>query len=578
MSSLSRLAIAIVCFALIFPSKSASAQRGQLIEGLFRTLAETQLERERIKRMEAEKRADGQTPTPAKDPYRVQLPSGFGTTPAFSGPGTNIRPPVDRKQLSINVRSREAAQYAENLVRFNQRFSPLVSELRSEAAAHPEIRGLLSEAYAIAADGNALLERCDGLSSLTPIVDPYRELDTRYRQFSFNLQRISGLSHQCTAAIEQCDELCGLMGAQLNIQPQYDRHALHDVMLKACTYMQALEDDLQIAVVSQHECRQLTHDLRLLRQQLVNEAGRVDQSSYDEIVDRFTEMVGQWRSFSGRVYAQNNPHLARRLDRISECGEETYHLLRIQPPISQDDLLASGHRLHQSMESVLEQLDFRSLVRLKPEEQLRVLESTRDLYHQSERFHTLCEKRGDRNQMRDVFAQIDQSWGSLSESLQQIPSLNRGTIAEIDRACQQLRSDFGIEGIHAPTSSLGNLVQAAAALEGTAEYLDEQLNRYQKSIRPSSYRDSLRGAASDLYLHSKRLHEALDTRGRLNDQRFLGKLQDEAEDLVEAWNQLSNDLEHIDGHGLSSFEASRLKSVQRQAVPYVAEIAAALLQ
>ena len=359
MSMSLRIGLAAACLCMSLPCNRVSAQRGQLIEGLFRTLAETQIERERQKRAEAERLAREQAETPpSKNPYEVHLPSGFGTKPTFNRPAPNSTPQVNPNTISINVRSREAAEYAANLVKFNQQFAPLVAELRTASTAHPQLRGLLPEAYAIAADGRAILQNCDGISSLGPIIDSYRELDTRYRQLSFNLQAIPGLSRQCTRAIQQCDELCAAMGKQLNIQPQYDRHALHDVMMMAATYMQALSDDLQIAVVSENQCQRLTHDLRLLRQQLITEAGRVDQTSYDEMVERYAQFIGPWRVFSNQVYTINNPHLNRRLDRISECGEQTYHLLRMQPPVSAQDLIATSLRLQQNLEVVMGQLNY----------------------------------------------------------------------------------------------------------------------------------------------------------------------------------------------------------------------------
>ena len=43
----------VVPLTMLVPAKPADAQRGQLIEDLFRTIAEAQLEREQRKRIEA---------------------------------------------------------------------------------------------------------------------------------------------------------------------------------------------------------------------------------------------------------------------------------------------------------------------------------------------------------------------------------------------------------------------------------------------------------------------------------------------------------------------------------------------
>ena len=73
------------------------------MESLFRTLAEAQLERERLKRVEAERKMRleaeaAQRTDQQKDPYEVKLPSGFG------GPAAN-RPPVTSGQNHPSARS-----------------------------------------------------------------------------------------------------------------------------------------------------------------------------------------------------------------------------------------------------------------------------------------------------------------------------------------------------------------------------------------------------------------------------------------------------------------------------------------
>lgn len=578
-----RVTLAAALLFIAVPNRPAQAQRGQLIEGLFRSLAEQQMQREQQKRLEAEKRAKMQQAEaakrkqqPKKDPYEVKLPSGFGTKPAPRV--TDARRPADPRNLSINVRSREAADYAGNLVKFNQQVAPLIGELRQEAARHPQVRALLPEAYGVAADTRALLESCDGISSLAPVVDPYSALDARWRQLSFGLKSIPDLSSKCMSAIETCDTLCSSMCNQLDLQPQFDRIALRDVMMTASAYMLALSDDLHIAVPADAHCRKLVHDLRLLRQRLIAEAETVDRISYDNMVANFSEFGNQWRAFSNEVYAINNRHLHRRLDRIGECGEQTYHLLWMQPPISAKDLAATAHRLEHNLEAILSQLNFRAIVQLKPQDQVKVLQTCRDLYDHAGSLHEMCEDNAGRDKLREQFITIDRGWGSLSDTLPQIASLNRGTIAEIDRACEQLRGGFRLENTYAPANSMEQLVQAAAALEGTAEYLDVQTKRYERNLQPRAFRESIRGACDELLYHSQELHTLLDARGRFNDQRYMSRLKGEAEHAVKAWNELAKEFDHIETHGLSESQANRLRQARNQAVPHVAEIAAALLQ
>ena len=167
----------------VSPSR-CQAQNGQLIEGLFRTLAESHLERERRKRLEAEEQAREEAERRAtdrtRDPYEVKLPSGFGSSPPGRTPGGP--PPrgpneIEQGARRINVRSKQAADYVTSLVQFNQAYAPLVSELRGASSRNPAIRTLMPEIYELSASGRTLLNQCDGLSSLTPITSAHRDLD-----------------------------------------------------------------------------------------------------------------------------------------------------------------------------------------------------------------------------------------------------------------------------------------------------------------------------------------------------------------------------------------------------------------
>ena len=573
-----RLILAAICLLAALPLREATAQRGQLIEGLFRTLAESHLEREKAQRAEAEARARARSKAtntrPANNPYQVKLPSGFGG-PSPRQPGPTIVPSRPRSG-SINVRSQEAAAFAKQLVGFNTQIGPLVADLKASAARNTAIRGVLPEVYRVSAQCQAVIQACDGLSSLQTIVRPYGELDASWRQVSFSLRGINGLSKASTQAIARCDDYCGLMGKQLNIEPQFDRHALNDVIIEAGAYMLALEDDLHIAIGNDPVCQTLTHDLRLLRQRLLREADYVQKMSYDEIAGHFQDYGTRWREFASRVYAYNNPHLHRRLDRISDCGEQTYQLLRIQPPAAQLDLSGAIHRIEHGLEQILGQLSLRAMIRLQPKDQIQLLETCRLLNSQATELKRLGDRKAPAEQIRDQFIKLERGWNSVQRSFQQIPSLNRGTIDEVNHACEEIRVAVGTG--HSSQVSVARLLQAAAALEGSSEYLRGEIRKIERSLRPSSFRDSTRDSVDDFYRHSKELHNMLDRPSRLSDQKYLQRLQGEAEHLLQGFDQLSRNLQTIESHGASASQALRLRRLQREVMPHIAQIAAALLQ
>lgn len=577
MRHISRPILLVLTVSLLWPSMPAQAQRGQLIEDLFRTIAESQLEREQRKRAEAEAELRRQPP-PNRKPQIQPVPVPGSIFPRNPGPGslTPVNPDRSRPNSqgnrgpgSINVRSREAAEFANNIVAFNREIDPLLRDLRGGANQNPGLRELIPEAYQISADSRALIQRCDGLSTLSTVAAPYSELDSRWRNLSFRLRSMNGLSAQCTSSIRACDKLVSTISRQLQIQPQFDRHSLHDLMIIASTHMVSLMDDLQMARCSQNEVKDLTHDARLLRQRLLKEADRVENTTYEDVVTRFTDFAKRWGAYSQRVYELNDPYLQRRLDRIRECGDQTYALLWMPPPYNASTLTAAADRLHHATGDLLDQMTIRAMVSLSTQEQVRVLDASHRILRDCGDFLKVTTRNPSRSELSNRFQKIDADWNFLRAACYKIPSIKRATLTTIDHECERIRRALGVEAV-GPSIRYEELIQLAAALEGSAEYFDADIQRYKRYFQPASYRDSIMRGNQEFFHHTKQLHAKLSMRASL------AELQAEAEHMLDGWEQLSRDLRDVERHGLSSSRARSLKQAQSDLVPIVAQVAAAL--
>lgn len=556
--SASRLLILIAIAVFALPTlPPASAQRGALIEDLFRTIAEAQLEREQRKRVEAEQAA--------AEARRVKpIESNLNVPPRAVGPGRG-------RPGEINVRSRQAAVFAQDLVNFSAGVSPLVDDLRSAAGTNPTIRALLPDAYHVAADTRALLHQCDGLAAVQPIVPAYSDLDARWRRLSFSLRGIEGLSDRCTSTIRSCDQLVGSMANHLGIQPQFDRHGLHDLMIIAATHMETLMDDLQMASISHREAARLTHECRLLRQRLLGEADHVDRISYDQVVSRFNEFVTRWRSYASQVYDIPDPYLHRRLNRIAEVGDETYALLWMPPPFDAGLLLESAHRLERNCDQLLDQLTLRTLGGLPRQDQMAILESSRSVHQLSRQLEDAAARGLSRNELQATFRKIDRDWGSLRQTYTRLPGINNASISGIDHECGTLRRALGVTSSVVPAVDLRGLTQLAAAIESGAAYLDADVQRYQRNMQPQSYRRSIVESSREFYRHAKQLHSLVERQSELR------VLQREAEQMLDGWQQLTKDIGIAHSRGLSDSRAGVLQEAHRELAPLVAQAVAALL-
>ena len=294
--------------------------------------------------------------------------------------------------------------------------------------------------------------------------------------------------------------------------------------------------------------------------------------TYDEAVTAFSDFTTRWSQFSANVYAINDPHLQRRLDRIRQCGDQSYELLWIPAPYNAGTLQASAERLEAACANIMDQLTIRSMVSLDARDQVRMMESSHRMYRGSQQLSKLTTSNASRQDMQERFAEIDKDWSFIHATCRRLPSINRAQLAAIEHQCEQLRNALGSGNVGESTIEHDQLEQAAAALEGSAEYFDADLKRYERYLRPAAFQKSIMEGSNEFYHHAKELHEALHQREKLS------RLQVEAEHVVDGWQQLTKDLRDIEAHGLSAQRAANLRRAHENVAPVVAQVAAALLE
>lgn len=474
----------------LLTAPTAVAQNGSFLESLFRSIAEKKLQDELSKR---ETDRGGRPPVPAPRPG--DFPAG-----PLGPPVPGSRPPIqpdrprgdrrpDRPQ-TIRTNSREVGQFAELLIQMDRELASLKDELQDLSRRDAGIRALLPETYQVQALARTVLHQCDGANSLSPLRDPYRSLDQRWRELSFQVRSVPNRSDRLRSIVANCDQTGRKLSRLMKIEPQFDRHGLHDQMIIAATYMQALLDDVETARVPSDQARDLVHRGRLLREVILEEADRVESVQYDEIVSRFTDFVARWQAYASELATLRDPVLDRRLARIAQCGDQTYALLWMPPPPRPTPLPGPGYPSPGFPGPIYPGTGYPG---------------------------------GGSNQ------------GELSP-----------------RTRQTLMSD-------------------AASLEGSAEYFRADLKRYARYLTPDSYeRDVLRGT-DRLYELAKKLHEDLDRRQPLD------RLQRTAAELAEVWESLSDEIGHIDSHGLTGRRADSIQQRFEQMLPMVGSLSASLL-
>lgn len=575
--SILRAGCVSIIASLLMSSTTVMAQRGDLVEDLFKTLAEAKLQREKDRdAASAPQQASGvdvfgEERVPPR-PGVIEFPRKPGT----GGTIPQLDPGLGRGEFEprgIRPGDAGAAEaFRRSLSQFDSECASLVQRLRVEAGSIPAIRNVLPEAYRISADTRALVTNSGVVRQMSAFRAPYARIDEGWRQLSFQLRSVRGLSGQARASIRVCDDLLSRMSRQLQVTPQFDRNQLHDLMIVATTYMQCLMDDLQVARISNDEIGRLTHECRLLRQSLLQEAGHVHDYRYDQIISRFTEFIASWRRFSGKVYALRDRHLERRLDRIRECGDQTYALLWMPAPYDSDSLLVSATRLESACGELMEQMTMRAMMTLSGSQRNAVQEQINRMATDSRQLRQVVSTGQRREEMQRLFASIDRDWSSLSPLLRRVSSVNYATLSTIDHECGHLRDALGVPANNGQSIRYEGLTDVAASLEASAAYLDADVKRYSRYVGPPTYQQKLLDASEAFYRDAKELHQLASQR------RDLQLLQRVAASLLTEWQKLSTSLSTIHRQGLPTTRAASLQREGREVASMVAKVSAALSQ
>lgn len=309
----------LVGLCCVFPT-TVSAQSGAFLEGLFRSIAEKQLEKQ-LKPSSSTKRVSPERASPVRGPQPLQ-PSR----------------PASREDSQRSSRVAELRGLQSELRQFQSEFAVLLRVVQDQArmsndpATVHELRLILPQMYRIHAEIETLVTRSNTANSIDDLIDTYRQLDQRYNEVSFRLRSLPSRDGKTRESISVCDRRCRAMSKTCSIAPQFDRHGLHDQMIIAATYMQTLIDDLPTARMPLEQSHDFVHQARLLRQAILEKADLAETVSYEDIVTAFTEFIERWQGFADAVATVRDPILDRRLARIAQCGDETYAILWMPPP------------------------------------------------------------------------------------------------------------------------------------------------------------------------------------------------------------------------------------------------------
>ncbi len=550
--------------ALAFASSGPLwAQRGQFIEGLFRSIVEAELEknqqREQQRRQAAQRDDRPALPSPPQLP-QVQVPPPHADTRRPDTRRPDAAPTGDRRLLTFRDWSQQYALHA----------AALAAELRRPATQVPGSRALLGDLLHLQAHADALARQAAAAREYREVIDSYCQLDSEWRPLSYQLRALNGLSPPATQSILALDQYSNQICKLLGVPTQFDRGRMQHWMTVASTYMNALLDDLQLVRGHAAELPQLIHDGRILEQHLQREAEFAATAELDEIMPRYNDFVTRWRAYAAQLYQLNDPHVDSRLERIRQCGSEVFALMYMPPSADEHQLQQAAGRLERQVAELLDQLTIRALIRLPAREQNAIVNDARLLWSRCREFHQQAQPDAGPLELRSLRAQfvdIDQQWHGLESRLTGIETIDPAILTKVDRSSHQI---LELLGVHS-TLDYRRALELAASLEGQAEYLNADIQRYRRYYTPSRFGSEYCECAERFLQLAQRLNS------QLANQAEMPQLQATCQALLTEWEHLSESTAELSQHGLTGYRPNRITAAMHELAPIVAELAAMLM-
>jgi len=537
------------------------AQNGPAIEGIYRTMVESQSQQARNDAFRWQT-----NPTARVEPVpRAISPAGQVVIPAQPSAYAPKAP------ASVTVRPNDTSStswFQNSLLSVRDNVSRLIPELQRFSASAPSAREVIGDVYRVDAEANSLYNRARTGEPLPSLLPSYQQLDLRWRDVSYRLRLGGSLDPRVSALMDSIDETIRVNDRQLGITPPIDRVRLRDLMIVTLTYMDAMFDDVRLAPNAFGQADTLLRDGRILRERLRQESYKIDRADYNDVIASYTEFVRLWREYAVRLYQLNDAHINQRLDSIRRQGDEVYASLRIPAASDRGQSQSAGRRLTASLLGLQQELNRWGTNRL-PADQMRFAETVRLLVDRSQRLEEEIARSGASTTAGAIFTGMDSLWVSGLRSMRAVDPRSglQLFLVQVDTLFNEVR-DLLNAGSWQDQSQLLN---AVASLEVATDDFNNDVQRYKRYLNPVAYRDSFSRVSNDLFETSRELHRAVENRTDIGEAKRLTRK------IVELWQQLTTMLNEVTQRGLSPGRTESLYEGYRQMQPLVAQNASVLL-
>ncbi len=499
---------------------------------------------------------------PSRTPFLPgRIPQNTLRDSLSAGDPFAARPQAIRQ--SIVLRS---AAFQDDFRSLDRRCASLAQLLRDDALRNPVIGQVLPSANRLSSETRMMLQNASVNTQVSDALESYRRIDRGWRQLAFQLRGLVGVSGEAIEAAHQCDQLISRMSRQLGLGPQFDRGKLRDELLVIGSSIHSLGEDLRLADISLGARQSLSRGLRLLRQDALNFVDRVEYFEQADLVRGLNALNARWEQIALAIGEIADVHVQYRVQGVTESFRKAHGILWIKLPPHDAVLPAAASRLVMHARNLLSRLEEKlvNADQLTGAERIRL--SARNLLAKSEVLSEQVSRNDSLVTLQSNLAEIQQGWLEFRTQLLNDQLVGLQMILSIDGELQRLRTALGVANDAVKPMDRRRLLQTAAAIESTAEFVSADLNRFSRLLTPLTYRETTLAAASAFMQSAKLFHQTID------HQADAVTIRRAADAMQKNWNLLLPNLAQIQLHGLTAYQARNLLQDQSELVEYISEV------
>ena len=556
------MAVAVLVSAMASTREATAQQRGGVIQDLFRSVAQAQLEREQRKRLEAE--AQAQTVERARINANRGVPGvpGVGGVPNAGFPGGGVVGGGVVGPFSNLGRVPGSTLGTATWQQLRGEMDAVINDLRSVSGRSGTAMRLVPTGYRLTAQIDQMIADANR-GDTAAVASAFAAFDRDYRTFAFETSRI--LPGGTADRLRRTDAIIAQLEQSMNVRPQWDRMRFAEIALTSRTLLQTILDDTRLISLSGADRRQINHDLNLLVTRIDRIRSQIDRITFEQASATFNDFATQLASVGVGLRRLNDPHIDLRLDRLRELRDDSYGLFWTEPPEALRDIRGIADRLQRSSRQLSQSVASAGTM---PDRVRRDAASiVRDVTRAADDVAAFAVSQSGTRSIEAPLQRLDAETRRLEDLLRYQPGTHHAPLALLRDDVHLLMRESSVASASAALDH-ASLVRLGATLEGGGEALHDAIDRRDRNLRSRQFKSQLDRSVDEFYRQARKFYEDVD------DHRDIDSLRARVGEMLNQWQTMNQLIADLNRQGMSATDAAVVGQYRDALIPAVAEAAA----